>query len=305
MVHVVVWRYDVGVACVGYVDLNAQESKPDLQPQALSPFSRTEGPSIFYVNHRPRGFQSHCLPWIPKTHWCFVPACWDRQCGHFGIFRSDVCWRVQGYWCCGLRFARHLELVILVGAACHELSCSSRLFLSISNWLDWSQRAGSCRILELNCSFALVISTLHRHKQQASVFPCDKAAKHPRLKIRRARVLTVTASDLFNIIGLHALTLSRMVANHLNHLYKRPWRGFPTCSLYIHSHLPWSLHWVLPWPIFSQADTRWMDATSCLAAERHCGRSAVTLAVSSGETARESACKGVDSTLYLASNYLG
>ena len=238
---------------------------------------KDSGAKHFWVNFRPRGFQSNWLqPLGPKARWRFVPACSKPQFRHFVIAHGDVSWRVQGYWCRRLRFTRHLELVIPVGAACHELP----------------HRGFPCRFLSdlIDLRMEDRIGFWNRNVPLPLLFqPCtDTSRSFPMrwgCQTRKTQDPSSQSSKSNSI---------RFVEHHQDG-YKRTRRGFRTFSLYIVPiciHLPWSLHWVLPWPIFSQAETRWMDATSCLAAERHCGRSAVTLAVSSGETATESTATG-------------
>lgn len=150
---------------------------------------------------------------IPKTHWGFVPACSKRQ-WHFVIARGDASWRVQGYWCRRLRFTRHLELVITVGAACHELP-ASRLFVLISIWIDWSQNAGSCRILESNCSFALVTSFCQPCTDTSRSFPMWWGCQTPETQDPSSQS---SHSKSIRLVEHHrvALTSSRRFSNHLN-----------------------------------------------------------------------------------------
>lgn len=205
MVHAVVWRYDVGVDCVGYVDLNTQESKPDLQPQALSPFSRTQGPrwaKHFFVNFRPRCFQSH----------------WFQSLRLIGALFQHV---PNANDTLSLPVAMHLEECKDIDAAV----CDSRDTLNLSYLLELL--AMNCLHRGFSCWFlsGLIDLRMQDHagfwnrivplpllprsanlaQTQAGHFPCDEAAKHPRLKIHQARVLTVRASDWLNIIGLHWL----------------------------------------------------------------------------------------------------
>ena len=193
------------VLIVGYVDLNTQESKPDLQPQALSPFSRTQGPrwaKHFFVNFRPRCFQSH----------------WFQSLRLIGALFQHV---PNANDTLSLPVAMHLEECKDIDAAV----CDSRDTLNLSYLLELLamnclHRGFSCRFLtglidlrmQDHAGFwnrivplPLLPRSANLAQTQAGHFPCDEAANHPRLKIHQARVLTVRASDWLNIIGLHWL----------------------------------------------------------------------------------------------------